>query len=161
MKHKKSILSLFCLLILGITELNAQAVITTTGNTATGSDGSATYTVGQVVYTTNIGTNGSVLQGIQQPYEISVVSGIENKEISLGFTAYPNPTTDFLNLKVENYEKAHLSYTLFDISGKLLETKRIVDNETNISMANLAPATYFIKITDSKKIVKTFKIIKN
>ena len=59
------------------TGLLAQEVIPTSGGTASGSGGSASYTIGQMIYTTNNGVNGSVSQGIQQPYEISVVSGIE------------------------------------------------------------------------------------
>ncbi len=71
---------------------------------ASGSDGTASYTVGQVVYTTETGTNGySIAQGVQQPFEISVVTGIkEAKDISLSVSAYPNPTSDYLIVKVEN-----------------------------------------------------------
>ena len=108
------------------------------------------------------GSNGSVAQGVQQPFEISVVTGLEEaKGINLSVSAYPNPTTDFLNLKVGNYDNTNLSYQLFDISGKLLETKKLVGNQTNIVMSNLVPATYFVKVTDGNKEVKTFKIIKN
>ncbi|RLD56213.1 MAG: T9SS C-terminal target domain-containing protein, partial [Bacteroidetes bacterium] len=77
------------LLFLGLSNLQAQEVIPATGGEASGSGGSASYTVGQVVYTTNTGTNGnSVSQGVQQPYEISVVTGIaEAKDINLEVSA--------------------------------------------------------------------------
>jgi hypothetical protein len=42
------------------------------GGEATGSGGSVSYSVGQVVYTTNTGINGSVAQGVQQPYEFQM-----------------------------------------------------------------------------------------
>ena len=45
---------------------NAQDAIPATGGDATGSGGSASYTVGQIGYTTNTGTNGSVAEGVQQ-----------------------------------------------------------------------------------------------
>ena len=102
-------------------------------------------------------------QGVQQPYEISVISGIEQaKDINLICTAYPNPTTDYLTLKVENYDNENLSYQLFDISGKLLENKELTGNETTIGMANLVSATYFLKVVhaSSQQEIKTFKIIK-
>ncbi len=162
MRHKKLKLSTVFLLVLGLTGLQAQESVNTTGSNASGSGGSVSYTVGQVVYTTNTGTNGSVAQGVQQPYEISVVTAIEEaKGINLSVSAYPNPTTDFLNLKVENYDNTNLSYQLFDMNGKLLETKKIEGNQTSIVMSNLVPATYFVKVTESNKEVKTFKIIKN
>lgn len=162
MRHKKLKLSAVLLIGLGLSGLQAQEAIPATGGNASGSGGSASYSVGQVVYTTNTGTNGSVAQGVQQPYEISVISGIEQaKGINLICSAYPNPTTDFLTLNVENYDNENLSYQLFDISGKLLENKKLTSNETRIDMNNRVPAIYFLKVMDNQIEVKTFKIIKN
>jgi hypothetical protein len=141
---------------------SAQNTNPTTGGNATGSGGSVSYSVGQVVYTTNVGTTGSVAQGVQQPYEISIVIGLEEaKEINLKVSAFPNPTKEFLNLKVENYNVDNLSYQLFDIQGKLLESKKIESKETSIVTSNLVPATYFLKVIESNKEIKTFKIVKN
>ena len=57
--------------------LTAQEAITTSGGDASGSGGSVSYSVGQILYSTNTGANGSVAHGVQQPFEISVVIGIE------------------------------------------------------------------------------------
>lgn len=148
------------LLIFGLTELQAQETLSASGGNASGSGGSMSYSAGQVVYTTNTGTTGSVAQGVQQPYEISVVSGFEDATIILMLTAYPNPATDFLILKVENSGNRKLFYQLTDINGKLLENKAVVSNETSIDMSRLTPAPYFLKVTDNIKEVKTFKIVK-
>lgn len=162
MKCKKLKLSAVLLLSLGLTGLQAQEAIPATGGNASGGGGSVSYSVGQVVYTTNTGTNGSVAQGVQQPYEISVVTGIEQaKGINLICSAYPNPTTDFLTLKVDGDVKTQYIASLYDINGKLLKSKKIVGNETSINMSNLVPATYFIKVSNNNKELKTFKIIKN
>lgn len=159
MKH--TILTLSGLLLFGLNGLKAQDAIPTSGGNASGSGGTVSYTVGQVVYTTNTGSNGSVSQGVQQPYEISVVSGIGVNTINLSCTAYPNPTTDKLTLSVENIEKLNLSYQLLDINGKILESNKVEGSETCISMGNLTPSIYFLKVSDGIKEVKTFKIIKN
>jgi len=145
-----------------LSAIQAQEVIPATGGNAAGSGGTVSYTVGQVVYKTNSGTNGSVAEGVQQPYEISEIIGIkEAKDINLICTAYPNPANDFLTLKVENYDIENLSFQLFEINGKLLESKKINDSETNITIANLVSGTYFLKVVSDKKEIKTFKIIKN
>jgi hypothetical protein len=157
------------LILLGLTIslfTNAQVAIPTTGGNASGSGGSISYTIGQVIYTTNTGTNGSVAQGVQQPFEISIVTGIEQaKGINLNCSVYPNPTTDYLTLKVDNIELSALNFQLFDINGRLLVNKKIVGNESTIPMKNLVPATYFLKVIQmmhtSSQEVKTFKIIKN
>ncbi len=141
---------------------SAQEVITTSGGKAEGSGGSVSYSVGQVFYTNLTGEDGSVAQGVQQPYEISVVTAIEEAiGINLTISAYPNPATDYLQLKVENYESENLFYQLFDLNGKLLINKKVEDNETSIPMNGFIPGMYFLKITDNKKEIKTFKIIKN
>jgi hypothetical protein len=162
MQYKKLMLSIILSLGLGLTGLQAQEAIPATGGNISGSGGSASYSVGQVVYTTNTGTNGSVVQGVQQPYEISNVTGIEEaKGITLQCSVYPNPTTDFMTLKAENFSLSTLTFQLYDLNGKLLENKKIESNETSIDMSNLNPATYFLKVVQSNKEVKTFKIIKN
>jgi Secretion system C-terminal sorting domain len=161
MRNKKLKLSAILLFGLGLTEILAQEAIPATGGNASGSGGSVSYTIGQIVYMTNIGTNGSVTQGIQQPYEILVITGIpEAKDITIEILVYPNPVTDNLKLEIKNYEIQNLRYKLYDNNGKLLQENKIEGNETNIIMNNLIPAIYFLKVTDNKKIVKTFKIIK-
>ncbi|GAA3624912.1 T9SS type A sorting domain-containing protein [Flavivirga aquimarina] len=161
MSYKRLKLSAILILGLGLTGLQAQESVNATGGNASGSGGSASYSVGQVVYTTNTGTNGSVAQGVQQPY-ISIALGIEQaKGINLSVTAYPNPTTDYLQLKVESWKLKNLSYQLYDINGKLLQNEKIIGNQTSIIMSNLLPSTYFVKVMQVNKEVKTFKIIKN
>ena len=162
MKDKKLKLSALLLFGLGLTGLQAQTALPATGSNASGSGGSASYSVGQVVYTTNTGSNGTIAQGIQQPYEISVVAGIEEaKGINLSVKAYPNPTTDYIILSIEEFDISNLSYQLYDMNGKLLQNKKITGNQTSIVMSNLVPANYFVKVIQENREVKTFKIIKN
>ena len=162
MRQKKLKLSAVLLLGLGLTGLQAQTSVNARGGNATGSGGSVNYSVGQVVYTTNTGTNGSVAQGVQQPYEISVVTAIkEAKGINLSVSAYPNPTTDYLTLEVNAERSRSMNFQLYDMQGKLLQNEKITGNQTSIVMSNLVPAIYFVKVIQENKEVKTFKIIKN
>ena len=162
MRHERLKLSAVLLLGLGLTGLQAQESVNATGGNASGSGGSISYSVGQVAYQTHTGTNGSVAQGVQQAYEISVITAIEQaKGISLSVTAYPNPTTDYLTLEVKDFEFSTLSFQLYDMNGKLLQSEKITGNQTSILTSNLLPASYFIKVIQGNKEVKTFKIIKN
>lgn len=161
MRNKKLMLSVL-LLVIGQTIIQAQEVIITSGGNASGS-GSASYSIGQIFYTTNDGTNGSVVQGVQQPYEISIVSGVEETQnINLLISTYPNPTTDFLILKIDDsFIKQNMFYQLYNISGQLLESNKIESNETNINMIKFETSIYLLKIINNNQSVKTFKIIKN
>ena len=162
MLNKKVYVSLIVLSGLVQTGLQAQSASTATGGNATGSGGTVSYSVGQTGYTTQTGTTGTVAQGVQQPYEISVVAGIEEaKAITLDCTAYPNPTTDFLRLKVLDYDTVNLTYQIYDSSGKQLVNRKVEGSETTISMQGLVRGSYFLKVTDNKQEIKTFKIIKN
>jgi hypothetical protein len=141
--------------------LYAQQTVPATGGDATGSGGSSSYTVGQVVYTTNTGSTGSVAQGVQQPYEIYTSVGIEVTEINLELVAYPNPTNNELTLNIGNYNNEKLSYQLYDMQGKLLDSKQVVNISTTIVMQDLPVSTYLLNILDNKSLIKTFNIIKN
>jgi hypothetical protein len=150
------------LLLLGfVLTAQAQQATTATGGDATGSGGSAAYSVGQIVYTTHTGTTGSVAQGVQQPYEISVELGIENSFIELDVSAYPNPTTHYLTLHIGNTLSENLHFELCDLGGKILERRKINSNTETIYMENLATATYFLKVSNANNQIKIFKIIKN
>ena len=166
MRYKKLKLCVVLSLCFGLTGLQAQEAIPTTGGNAFGSGGSVTYTLGQVVYTTNTGLEGSVAQGVQQPYEISLGTGQEEAvDIILQCTANPNPTTDILLLEVGSYIDKNLYYYLYSMNGKLIETKKVESFITTISMGALVPATYFLKViqlkhASSPQKSKIFKIIK-
>ena len=159
MKRKKVKLSVL-FLVLGLTA-QAQQATTATGGDASGSGGTVAYSVGQIFYTTNTGTTGSEAQGVQQPYEISIVLGIDNHSINLELSAYPNPTTNNLTLNVGKTELSTLNFQLYDVSGKLIESRKIISSTETISTENLTSSTYFLKVSNNNNEVKTFKIIKN
>jgi hypothetical protein len=139
---------------------SAQSAVDASGGDATGSGGSASYSVGQVVYTQVTGTGGSSNQGVQQPYEF--FTGIdENSNINLSMTVFPNPTSSVVNLSVINQSFDKLIYQLFDAAGKLIHQERIQDEITEVPMQSLAPGNYFIHVLNGGSAVKTFKVLKN
>lgn len=158
MINKKITLCATFLLFGGI--ISAQENTVAAGGEATGSGGSASYTVGQVVYTTNTGTNGSTTQGVQQPYEITATTGVDETSINLEMIVYPNPTTDYLTLKIQSEEFKSMSYQLIDMQGKIIESEKLTTNTTSIKMEGLPKSTYIVNIIENNKPIKTFNIIK-
>ena len=124
MKHKKTLTSV-AFLLLSLGGLHAQENAVAAGGEATGPGGSVSYSVGQVVYTTATGTNGSAAQGVQQPYEIYVITGVTETSINLEMSAYPNPTTNYLTLKVDDFELSTLNFQLIDLQGKVITNKKV------------------------------------
>jgi hypothetical protein len=159
-KSKKTV----ALLLLGFafTSALAQQATTASGGDALGSGGTVAYSVGQIFYTTNTATTGSVAQGVQQAFEISVVTGIKNQtKTSMSLAVYPNPTTSFLNLQIADLKTEQLSYQLTDALGKLIIENKITESSTQINMNAQAEAIYFLNVLQNNQTVKTFKIIKN
>lgn len=155
-------MTMFLMFIISCICATAQEVIPAAGGEAGGSGGSVSYSLGQVVYQTHTAVNGSVAEGVQQPYEISVVIAIKETEgISLLLSAFPNPTTDKLTLEIHDFEISGVFYQLYDINGKLLQNEKITDLQTTISMSNLVRAIYFLKIIQGNTSLKVFKIIKH
>jgi hypothetical protein len=161
MNVKKIILNSLLLTVFVLTA-NAQAAFSSAGGDSSGTGGSVSFTTGITSFTTHTGTTGSVAQGVQQPYEISLVTGIEKPDdISLSVTVFPNPATDFLILKINSSSYFNSWYQLYDVNGNIIESKKIVSDLTNITVGNLTSATYFLKIIDNKAGIKIFKFIKN
>jgi hypothetical protein len=161
-KNKSKTLALLAAGLLWVGLAQAQQSANAAGGDATGTGGTAAFSAGQVVYTTNTGSNGSVAQGVQQAYEISVVTGIKNEtKASMSLVVFPNPTTSLLNLQISDLKTEQLSYQLTDAIGKLIIENKIIESSTQINMNAQAEAIYFLNIIQNNQTVKTFKIIKN
>ena len=146
------------------------------GGTVTGSSGSISYSIGQVVYTY---IEDHVEQGIQhgelsqnieedeennKPEDIdSVVEAEiipESPEINV--LIYPNPTTDFINLATNGllFENENNSYQLFNYQGKLLMQNSISQDNTTIHLDHLSTSIYILHVYVNYTLYKTFKILK-
>ena len=158
---KKNILRSTTLLVAGLLWAGltqAQTSTNAAGGDASGAGGTVAYSVGQLVYTTHTGTPGSLAQGVQQPFEISVVTGLEETAIQLELQAYPNPATHTLTLQVSAH--AGLKLELTDLRGVRILSRELTENSTAISLEGLAQAVYFLTVSGEDRVIKTFKITK-
>lgn len=144
-----------------LTGLSAQETVNASGADATSDGGSISYSVGQITSANYTISSASVAEGVQQPFEISILTAIENTDnTQLTITAFPNPSTDYLTLKITNLELSNLAFQLYDVSGKLLQSNKIIDTRTSIAIEHLKVSTYFVKVVQDNKEIKTFTIIK-
>lgn len=98
------------LLMLGMT-VQAQQATTAAGGDASGSGGTVAFSVGQVVYTANTGTSGTISQGVQQAYTMSIVA-IHETDVNISLSVFPNPTDGNLTLHVSGLNDEAMSYQL-------------------------------------------------
>jgi hypothetical protein len=143
------------------TAIQGQNTVSASGGNASGSGGSVSYTAGQIFYNTISGSNGTAAQGVQQPYEISVVTALENTEgITLEYLVYPNPTSGLIKLIIKPFDYENRRFRLYDLNGILIQDEKIDNEDTEISLWNLSSSVYFLKIISNNHEVKVFKIVK-
>ena len=141
--------------------LNAQEIVTTSGLNASGEGGTISYSVGQVSVAQNTGTEGSVIEGVQQPYIIDPTVGSEIANINLKLATYPNPTSDEIILTAEDLDLENFSYQLLSNEGKVLISKASIESTNNISLQSFPANIYLLNIYRDQIIIKSFRIIKN
>jgi len=158
---KISKLILLLLLAFCMADITAQDAIPAGGGVASGDGGSVSYTLGQISYSIFTGSGGVISEGVQQPYEIFEITGVHTAPgITLHCIVFPNPVTDHVKLEVDHHPLAGLTYQLYNLQGRLLESRQVEGPVTLIPMSHLGSETYIIRITDHKEELKIFKIVK-
>lgn len=128
------------------------------GGDATGTNGSSSFSVGQVVYQMPSAVEGSTNQGVQQPYEISIVVGDEEHALpSAGVATYPNPVQNQFVISIDPAPEKPLKYRVVSSDGKVVSTGHITSTQTTIDSEKWTSGMYVLEIEHSRK---AFKILK-
>jgi hypothetical protein len=157
---------LICLATLGLSSAycNAQSNVITSGANGNGAAGSVSFTIGQLDYINANSTTGDINQGVQQPFEIYKVTGIDDMQLAgLDIQISPNPSFGAMTLLINgaSFEQKKLSYSIQSINGDRLAYQSITNRQTPIKLEHLAAATYFLTIYAEQVKIATYKIVKN
>ena len=157
---------LICLATLGLSSAycNAQSNVITSGANANGAAGSVSFTIGQLDYINANSTAGDINQGVQQPFEIYKVTGLDDMQLAgLDIQISPNPSFGAMTLLINgaSFEQKKLSYSIQSINGDRLAYQSITNRQTPIKLEHLAAATYFLTIYAEQVKIATYKIVKN
>ncbi len=160
MNNKKQKVYILLLAVFNLLMLNAQESVNSSGGNADGSGGAISYSLGESVYTAHESSSGSINPGVQHAFTISEVQTSYESEKTISLTVFPNPTSDVLNLHVEDFTENKLQYKFFDLSGKILHAGTVTSNHTRIKTSGFVPSVYFLQVTRNNKLITHFKIIK-
>lgn len=154
-----SCIRVFAFLVLLSNFSYAQQVLSSSGGTGQNSSGSISYTLGELVIDTKVKGATTITQGFHQNQII--VTAISEPSVS-GFSmvVFPNPTNDFVTLKIEKGEIQNLGFILFEAQGRFLLKEQVTGSEQTVSFEQLNPGAYFIKILKNGMELQTFKIVK-
>ncbi|MEP6646016.1 MAG: T9SS type A sorting domain-containing protein [Saprospiraceae bacterium] len=154
----RKIVILFFLLGWMSAGISAQSHIVASGGNVTGDPGSISFTAGQIDFITQAGPAGILTEGVQQPFSINVVNGINETGITLDAVVYPNPASDYVELKLSQPLDPSLHYRLIDPLGRVLAKDLIVNETTRIEMSDLSNGVYYLLIEKDHDTAKTFQI---
>ena len=138
----------------------SQQATVAAGGDGSSSAGSVSFSVGQPVYAPMTSASGTVLQGVQIPYEFLVIGVDEFPGIQLEMSAFPNPTRSVINLRMDTGFQQDMNYQLFNAAGQLITNAQIVNAVTEIPRQELAAGNYTLRVLYSQSAVKSFSIIK-
>jgi len=137
----------------------AQTSLNTAGGDFKSETVTLSYSIGQVFYQTD-----NLIEGVQLPYNIFEYDGIDDIEgIFLKISAFPNPTSDNLELRIEtlDFDYQNAIYQITDMNGRLIKSDKILDFQTIVSMEKYQKGIYFLEVKTKNNVLKTFKIVKN
>jgi hypothetical protein len=91
--------------------------------------------------------------------------GIEEEELvikNLELKMYPNPTSDNINLSMQENPKEELQLELYNISGQLVMQRRLpaFEKEHRVDIQHLQSGVYLVKLMSENEVVYNGKIIK-
>jgi hypothetical protein len=144
--------------ISSLTTAIAQESINTSGTSSTSSSGSISYSIGQVVYTSASGTTGSINQGVQQPFEFEIITGVEHTEIEMA--VFPNPAVEQLQLNISSTNIENYSIQLFDARGKLVMSNSKIQPINTIPVVDFMSGIYFLSVYEYSTLVKSYRIVR-
>jgi len=156
----KKLLFLITCSVFYITSYSQQTVIATSGDYFRNGSTSISFTIGDLMIDSYLGSNSSITQGFQQTQVLS--TEIENvTKVGLNISIYPNPTTDIVNIKFEGDNLDNISYVLYDIKGQKLIQEPIIKGQSKLSLLQYLPSIYLLKIVKGTTTIHTFKLVKH
>jgi len=118
------------------------------------------FTVGEVVIETFNSSSNYLTQGFHQTN--LKIESIQDKDISLEMSVYPNPSIDEITLFISNTNEEFL-IIIYDALGKNIYKSNIKGKiEKRINVSKYSSGTYLLHLTNSRhRTIKTYKIQKH
>ena len=135
-----------------------QEVVSSAGETYTGTNGVIDFTLGEVVISTVSSTSNDITQGFHQTNWNFV--GLDDFDPDFEANVYPNPMETTLNVSVSEFEDVH--YELIDATGRIVQASALTEEITKIDVQNYVTGSYQLRLLKSNnELIKNFNLIKN
>lgn len=142
-------------------EIRAQQSLLTAAAGVSDAGGTVEYSVGQLTFHLVSGGDGSLMEGVQQPWEIQIMPGFDELPgIGLKCSLYPNPATTFITLEISGREPAGMECRISDMNGRILKNVPIHHTITTIAADDLPGPSCLVTLIENNLPLITYKLIK-
>ncbi len=100
-----------------------------------------------------------IIDGAYRNGEGSCDPALNTEEFTLGYEAFyiaPNPSSDFLNLRIKSSSLLH-TVTVFDQTGKMVAMEQISGPVASIQLSELPSGIYYVTLQDANGLTQTKK----
>lgn len=135
------------------------------GAKMTQTNGSLSFTVGELVVLSQTDSDGNTLGGgFTAGATLTTVSIQETDAAVLDVKVYPNPTTELVNIQINHSTIDQVVVTITDLQGKEVYSGKYagISNVIGINTASYATGTYVLSLKNlNNQVLGTYKIIKH
>jgi hypothetical protein len=165
MKRTFTIFAVFAgISTVGISQTISPQSINSSGQTMAQSNGSLTFTVGELVVLTQTDNDGNTLGSGFTSGAVLTTASIQEPNASLiNVKVYPNPTTDLVTVSIQETKLAQVVLEIVDANGKIISTEKYagISNNIGISTSLWVSGNYILNLKDSRnQVLGSYKIIK-
>lgn len=153
----KALVLVLLLLLFAANSALAQQISVAAGGDAASAAGSVAFTVGQVVYETRFGTVAASNEGVQQPYDVAIVTDVDAIEEAQA-DAFPNPVSNFFRIVLDTSVPQPISFRVVGSSGQIIYAGQTQGPETVVNTQHWASGRYLLQLATN--IPKTINLIK-
>ena len=111
-------------------------------------------TTGDTLFFNNTFSGDSLVE----PFCLGNATGINENELS-NLLIYPNPTQNSITINVGNNQLTNASINVIDMTGRILITQRINNQNIQLNLSHLSKGIYFINFRNNLG-GKVFKVVK-
>ncbi len=147
---------------------NAQSIapqsVNSSGTSMSQSNGSLSFTVGELVVLSLTDTDGNTLGGGFTSGATISTSSIKEPDLDvIQVKVFPNPTTDLITVAIQESKLSKVEIEITDVNGKVISNEHYSAISTNIGInsASWNSGTYFLALKGEKNsVLGVYKIVK-
>ena len=148
---------LFCLLVsLGF----SQESVVISGGEISGPGGSMSISIGQTFYQTNNDAIYSEVQGVQQPFEFSIVSSTDIQNKLKNIDTYPILASQYITILNDDYSLEKIKFEIFNLRGQKVKEGELIGPKQIIQITDIKVGNYFIHFRHPEHQFSSIQFIK-